>query len=397
MEWNTLILGTIGHVGLWCVVFNRVHATAFTRKIRKYCEKAILVIVFAPLFWAFYLRIRIPSNTFPDVISPPLITFYYYAVAGLGWLFVIRWLYRKIYFKLPPNVLASKTEYLNLKKELKAPLLHGRFPKLLGLFPFNEALLLTRQRMTIELEIPPELDGLKICQLSDLHFTGEVDLRYFERVVKEANQFEPDLVVITGDLIDNAKCIDWIPKTFGNLNAPLGVYYVLGNHDRRIRSETFLRKHIHDSGLIQASAKWHQIEFNNATIQITGNALPWYRDAEQLPEQPKNKAGLNILLSHSPDQLDWARRRNFQLMFAGHTHGGQIAFPIIGPVVAPSKYGVGYSSGTFQFDKLTMHVSRGLSGDETIRWGSPPELGLFTIRSNQRARPNQSPNSSISQ
>ncbi len=397
MEWNTLILGTIGHVGLWCVVFNRVHATAFTRKIRKFSEKAILVIVFAPLFWAFYLRIRIPGNTFPDVISPPLITFYYYAVVGLGWLFVIRWLYRKIYFKLPPNVLASKTEYLNLKKELKAPLLHGRFPKLLGLFPFNEALLLTRQRMTIELEIPPELDGLKICQLSDLHFTGEVDLRYFERVVKEANQFEPDLVVITGDLVDSAKCIDWIPKTFGNLNAPLGVYYVLGNHDRRIRSETFLRKHIHGSGLIQASAKWHQIEFNNATIQITGNALPWYRDAEQLPEQPKNKAGLNILLSHSPDQLDWARRRDFQLMFAGHTHGGQIAFPIIGPVVAPSKYGVGYSSGTFQFDKLTMHVSRGLSGDETIRWGSPPELGLFTIRSNQRAGANQSPNSSISQ
>lgn len=388
MEWIILILGTIGHVGLWCVVFNRVHATAFPRKFRKFSEKAILVIVFAPLFWAFYLRIRIPGNTFADVISLPLITYYYYGSVGLGCLFVIRWLYRKLFFKLSNNVLDSQTERLNLKRELNGPLLHGKLPRLLGLFPFNEALLLTRQRMTIELEMPPALDGLKICQLSDLHFTGEVDISYFERVVEEANRFQPDLVVITGDLVDHAKCIDWIPKTFGKLAAPLGVYYVLGNHDRRIRSETYLRKNLHDSGLIQASANWHEIKFNGATIQITGNALPWYRDAEHLPEQPETDAGLKILLSHSPDQLTWARQRDFQLMFAGHTHGGQIAFPIIGPVVAPSKYGVGYSAGTFKFGQLTMHVSRGLSGDETIRWGSPPELGLFTLRSSQPTRAN---------
>ena len=384
MEWIILIMGTIGHVGLWCVVFNRVHATAFPRKLRKFSEKAILVIVFAPLFWTFYLIIRIPGNSFADVISLPLIEYYFYGSVGLGFLFVVRWIYRKVFFKLPSNVLSSKTERLNLKKELASPLLHGRMPKLLGLFPFNEALLLTRQRMTIEVDMPPALDGLKICQLSDLHFTGEVDIRYFQRVVEEANQFQPDLVVVTGDLVDNAKCIEWIPETFGKLIAPLGVFYVLGNHDRRITSETFLRNSIHDAGLIQASSKWHQVKFNGANIQITGNALPWYRDAEQLSDQPDNQSGLSILLSHSPDQIDWARRRNFQLMFAGHTHGGQIAFPIIGPVVAPSKYGVGYSSGTFKFGNLIMHVSRGLSGDETIRWGSPPELGLFTLRSNQQ-------------
>ncbi len=380
MEWIILILGTIGHVGLWCVVFNRVHATAFPRKFRKFSEKAILVIVFAPLFWAFYLRIRIPGNTFADVISLPLITYYYYGSVGLGCLFVVRWLYRKLFLKLPTNVLASETKRLNLKRELNGPLLHGRLPKLLGLFPFNEALLLTLQRMTVELEMPAELDGLKICQLSDLHFTGEVDIRYFERVVEEANRFEPDLVVITGDLVDHAKCIEWIPKTFGKLNAPLGVYYVLGNHDRRIQSETFLRKNIHDSGLIQASSRWHENEHKGATIQITGNALPWYRDAEQLPEQPDNQSGLSILLSHSPDQLAWARQRDFQLMFAGHTHGGQIAFPIIGPVVAPSKYGVGYSAGTFKFGKLTMHVSRGLSGDETHHYHIYPDRCKYKNR-----------------
>ncbi|MGY8749135.1 MAG: metallophosphoesterase [Pirellulales bacterium] len=384
MEWIILITGTIGHVGLWCVVFNRVHATAFPRKLRKLSEKAILAIVFAPLFWIFFLTIQIPVSPFANAISLPLIEYYFYGSVGLGFLFVVRWIYRKVFFKLPSNVLTSKTERLNLKKELASPLLHGRIPKFLGLFPFNEALLLTRQRMTIEVDMPPALDGLKICQLSDLHFTGEIDIRYFQRVVEEANQFQPDLVVVTGDLVDNAKCIEWIPETLGKLIAPLGVFYVLGNHDRQIASETFLRNNIQEAGLIQASSKWHQVKFNGANIQITGNALPWYRDAEQLSDQPDNQSGLSILLSHSPDQIDWARRRNFQLMFAGHTHGGQIAFPIIGPVVAPSKYGVGYSSGTFKFGNLIMHVSRGLSGDETIRWGSPPELGLFTLRSNQQ-------------
>jgi len=69
----------------------------------------------------------------------------------------------------------------------------------------------------------------------------------------------------------------------------------------------------------------------------------------------------------------------FDLMFAGHTHGGQIAFPVIGPIVAPSKFGVNYASGTFQIGSMLMHVSRGISGDEAIRVNSPPELGLFTL------------------
>ena len=87
------------------------------------------------------------------------------------------------------------------------------------------------------------------------------------------------------------------------------------------------------------------------------------------------------MLSHSPDQIDWAQPYGFDLIFAGHTHGGQIAIPYIGPIVAPSKYGVYYASGTFQVGKSLMHVSRGISGDEPIRLFSPPELGCFTIRS----------------
>jgi predicted MPP superfamily phosphohydrolase len=86
-----------------------------------------------------------------------------------------------------------------------------------------------------------------------------------------------------------------------------------------------------------------------------------------------------ILLSHSPDQIDWAIRQRFPLMLAGHTHGGQIVFPVIGPVVSPSKYGTKYAGGLFQVSGVVMHVSRGLSGEEPVRWNCPPELAILTL------------------
>lgn len=281
----------------------------------------------------------------------------------------------------PKELVESQTEWLNLKAEIGIPLMHGRIANLLGQVPFNEALRLTRQRMTIALDVPAELDELKICQLSDLHFTGQVDIKYFQRVVEEANEFQPDLTFITGDIVDHPACLDWLDDTIGKLESKLGVYYILGNHDRRIADEQLLRGRIAETGLIQASAQWHETKFGGKSIHITGNELPWYCDADSLPAEPNSNSDLKILLSHSPDQLDWARARDFDLMFAGHNHGGQIALPWFGPLVAPSKYGVLYAAGTFKIGKLLMHVSRGISGDEPIRICSPPELGLFTIRS----------------
>ena len=94
-----------------------------------------------------------------------------------------------------------------------------------------------------------------------------------------------------------------------------------------------------------------------------------------------NGPEFRVLMSHSPDQVNWAKPYQFDLMFAGHTHGGQIRLPLVGPLVAPSRFGVKYCAGTFQIGPMLMHVSRGLSGEDMIRINCPPELGLFTLRS----------------
>jgi predicted MPP superfamily phosphohydrolase len=89
--------------------------------------------------------------------------------------------------------------------------------------------------------------------------------------------------------------------------------------------------------------------------------------------------GLRILLSHSPDQLEWARRHDFDLVLAGHTHGGQIRFPLIGPIIAPSRFGGRYACGVFCEPPTLMHVSRGVSSMFPVRLRCPPELAKLTL------------------
>jgi len=93
-----------------------------------------------------------------------------------------------------------------------------------------------------------------------------------------------------------------------------------------------------------------------------------------------------LLLSHAPDQLTWARRFDFDLMLAGHTHGGQIRLPLLGPIVSPSRLGTQYASGTFEREPTVLHVSRGTSSFMPLRWNCPPELAVLELRSARSRR-----------
>ena len=92
-------------------------------------------------------------------------------------------------------------------------------------------------------------------------------------------------------------------------------------------------------------------------------------------------AAFRFLLSHTPDNLSSARRDRVDLMLAGHTHGGQVRLPWIGPVYAPSRHGVKYASGTFWCDPTLLYVTRGIAGRHPWRWNCPPEVTQLTLRS----------------
>ena len=88
---------------------------------------------------------------------------------------------------------------------------------------------------------------------------------------------------------------------------------------------------------------------------------------------------MRILLSHSPDQFRFAQKGGYNVMLSGHTHGGQVVLPIIGPVYAPSIYGVSFAAGLFRLNKLTLHVSRGIGAKDPLRWRCRPELTCLEI------------------
>jgi predicted MPP superfamily phosphohydrolase len=371
----------IGHLGSWCVVYNRTHATNWPRKVRKRCEKLIIAAVLLPLFWFAGRVIGQQTISLWDIASNNKLEWIYlFLMLGLGVFFAARWSWRK--FQSPPEaIISNRRTLVNVQHELGRNIYQTSLGMILKKIPFNQAHLIAIESMELGVnDLPSELDGLKICQLSDFHLTGQLELAYFERVVEEANRFKPDLIFITGDLLDELDCLDWIDPVFGQLESRYGTFLIRGNHDLRIADQKLLLQRLESAGMKWIGGQRVSIEIDGTKVVLTGNELPWHTGAETLAPDSLSDRGLQILLTHTPDQIEWARPFNFDLIFAGHNHGGQIAFPIVGPIVAPSKYGVLYASGTFEIDQSIMHVSRGLSGDECIRINCPPEVGCFTLR-----------------
>ena len=191
-------------------------------------------------------------------------------------------------------------------------------------------------------------------------------------------------MVISGDIIDKRKCFPWLSTLLSRLRARHGVYFVLGNHDLRVRNEMGLRDELTRCGLIDLGGRFQVIEIRGCPVLLAGNELPWFvpaADMQHAPDRLGQRRPFRIAVAHSPDQIEWSRRHDFDLMLAGHTHGGQIRFPVIGPVFAPSRYGVKYCAGTFFSEPTLMHVSRGLCGTRPLRFNCAPELAKLVLRS----------------
>ncbi len=117
---------------------------------------------------------------------------------------------------------------------------------------------------------------------------------------------------------------------------------------------------------------------------LAGNGLPWLRPAADLTRAPpaSSEGGpLRIALAHSPDQLGWARAHGVDLLLAGHTHGGQIRVPLLGPILSATRLGAAYSSGVFHAPPTVMHVTRGVSAQIPVRIHCRCELARLVLRS----------------
>ena len=387
-----VILALVGHAFVWVASINVSHATVLPERLVRSLTAAsfalagLLPAALVGGFVAAGWSLAEPS----DWLSLPWpVKLYLLMCTVAGALAVARWTWRKArpgHAAVERSFRCRRLGPLAPQSNLSPPLL----VRMIG----NEILQLQVTQRELELpRLTPALDGLKILHLSDLHFTGSIDQGYFRELVGQCNALAPDMVAVTGDLIDHARYIAWIPETLGRLAAPLGVYFVLGNHDLRHEPER-IRRTLCDCGLADLGGRWIQIEVRGQPVVMAGNELPWFAPAADLAgaPPPSSQGGpLRIALGHSPDQLPWARASQVDLFLVGHTHGGQIRLPVVGPIFSPCLTGVRYDRGTFDAPPTVLHVTQGVSARPPIRINCPPEVVLLTLRAPARAnRPESS-------
>ncbi len=380
----------VGHVCLCVWIVNRLHATALPYSVIKTFDLFWYSAVFgvpALIAWSLW------QGAIPFLQQRSLLRGL--AAIYLGVCLVAALLSTRVWWRYLTDALttdrlaANHTRSIDMVERIGHVPCDSSLTRLAASLPANQVFQLAIQEKTLTLpRLDVRLAGLRIAHLSDLHFTGRVTADYYREIVEETNRLSPDMVVIAGDIIDKRQCLPWLQDILGGLKSRYGTFFVLGNHDLRVRDELGLRRQLVEAGMIDLGGRWQTVQIDaenrrRGSVLLAGNELPWFVPAADLrgvPPADPERPVLKIAVAHSPDQIDWARHFDFDLMLAGHTHGGQICLPLIGPVFSPSRYGVKYAAGTFFEDPTLLHVSRGLSGTRPLRFNCQPELALLILQ-----------------
>ena len=240
--------------------------------------------------------------------------------------------------------------------------------------------------------IPQGFDGFRIAQISDLH-NAEFGERN-EKLIQLLSQTDPDIIVITGDLIDSRHTDIEIALDFARQAVKLApVYYVSGNHEASVREYEDLKMGLAEVGMVILENQKARITREGENITLMGIDDPSFQEdylfgdsesvARQVIENLQNESdGYTVLLSHRPELFNLYVDTGMDLVFSGHAHGGQFRLPFIGGLVAPNQGFIPkYDAGQFTEENTTMIVSRGVGNSIIpIRFNNRPEIVLVTLR-----------------
>lgn len=240
--------------------------------------------------------------------------------------------------------------------------------------------------------LPSEFDGYKIIQISDFHtasfYGGTTEL------VKKVKREKPDIIVLTGDLIDEeVKTLRSVRELSTQLVRIAPVYSISGNHDIWYNNFSGLEEMLTDNGVILLDNRKELLSRGNSHINLYGIADPnSWTDSNKEQQFLKNKIssfekgfGYNILLFHRADMFDIIKGNGFQLVFSGHMHGGQLQIPFLGGLISPTinrRWFPKYTDGKWEAAGTVMIVSRGLGNNVSVpRLLNPPDLVSVTLKS----------------
>jgi len=240
---------------------------------------------------------------------------------------------------------------------------------------------ITKETVRIR-NLPNELDGLRIAHLTDLHrgrWVSEAQIGRAGRIVRDLS---PDLVVLTGDFVTGKASHIWnCLEALGRLPSRLGSYAVLGNHDWWTDGEV-ITDALERAGIHVLSNAAVRIGEESSSIWLMGIEDLWSQH-HSLPKAvyAADGPGPRILLSHNPDILPNASVFGLDLVLSGHTHGGQVCLPGIGPLLLPIKGDRRMARGLFRQGKTQIYVSAGVGVVvPPVRFNCPPEVAVLTLK-----------------
>jgi predicted MPP superfamily phosphohydrolase len=231
--------------------------------------------------------------------------------------------------------------------------------------------------------LPPDLDGLRLAQLTDIHLSPFLSVREVERAVELANETKPHLTLVTGDLITTyTDPLDDCLNALARLKADAGVFGCMGNHEIYADTEAYTQREGARLGMHFLRQQSELLRFGSADLNLAGVDYqrfykPYLRGAEALAV----RGAFNVLLSHNSDVFPVAVAKGFPLTIAGHTHGGQVRFEILRQDLNIARFFTPYVDGLYRGkDGSSIFVSRGIG---TIalpaRLGAPPEVALLRL------------------
>lgn len=231
--------------------------------------------------------------------------------------------------------------------------------------------------------LPEEFNGLTIAHLSDIHHGPFISADYLQRCVEIANSLQPDLIALTGDFTFGAKSYaEPCGEVLSGLKPRIGKFAVLGNHDH-YNSAGRVTRALRQAGITVLIDNKERLEKRGEKLWLFGvdDLLMGNTDLVKLySDCPKDEA--RITLAHNPDFLDKyaEKQQHTDFMLSGHTHGGQIRFPLLG---APHLKLLGheYVMGLQQRDTMQIYTTRGIGTvGPPVRFLCPPEIVLYTLR-----------------
>lgn len=239
--------------------------------------------------------------------------------------------------------------------------------------------------------LPRDFDGLRIAQLSDIHFEEFVSAQHLAKAIAAINEAPPDLVVLTGDFVteplfgkNSAKAAQVAfpcAEMLRTLRARHGVFATLGNHDYMTRPR-IVRDALAAAGIPVLRNASTEVAIGGRGLWIVGldDALRGHPDPEiAFRAVPPGRGAITLV--HEPDVADSLQGYPIALQLSGHSHGGQVRLPIVGPPYLPllsRKYPMGH----YRAGALDLYTNRGLGViGVPFRFLCPPELTLFTLHS----------------